>query len=201
MPQIDITISTPISDSVRAAQVSSMFDVPPAERAEMSWQGELPTDQRDLGGVGFGYRDDTPTPDVQGNRTAGGQAGSGIVNIPQPGERTDMGQISAKLRSVGRAEGYTAGGIAHWCPGCNRMHAFAIDGSNRNGSQWTWDGNAEAPTCHPSMNITMARHQDQDVTVPAARCHYFLRAGRIEFLGDCTHALAGQTIDLPDLPA
>jgi hypothetical protein len=33
------------------------------------------------------------------------------------------------------------------------------------------------------------------------RCHSFVRNGRIEFLGDCTHALASQTVDLPDLPA
>ena len=30
---------------------------------------------------------------------------------------------------------------------------------------------------------------------------HHIRAGRMQFLGDCTHALAGQTIDLPDLPA
>jgi len=32
------------------------------------------------------------------------------------------------------------------------------------------------------------------------RCHSFVRDGRIEFLSDCTHALKGQTVDLPDLP-
>ena len=31
-------------------------------------------------------------------------------------------------------------------------------------------------------------------------CHTFIRAGQIEFLGDCTHALKGQTIPLPPLP-
>ena len=28
-------------------------------------------------------------------------------------------------------------------------------------------------------------------------CHSFVRNGRIEFLGDCTHGLAGKTVDLP----
>jgi len=28
-------------------------------------------------------------------------------------------------------------------------------------------------------------------------CHSFVRDGRIEFLSDCTHPLAGQTVDLP----
>ena len=31
-------------------------------------------------------------------------------------------------------------------------------------------------------------------------CHTFVTDGRIQFLGDCTHALAGQTVDLPDWP-
>lgn len=31
-------------------------------------------------------------------------------------------------------------------------------------------------------------------------CHSFVRAGKIEFLGDCTHALKGQTVPLPDWP-
>lgn len=30
-------------------------------------------------------------------------------------------------------------------------------------------------------------------------CHSFVTAGRIEFLPDCTHALAGQTVDLPEI--
>lgn len=38
------------------------------------------------------------------------------------------------------------------------------------------------------------------------RCHTFVgcngaQPGQIVFLGDCTHELAGQTVDLPDVPA
>jgi hypothetical protein len=29
-------------------------------------------------------------------------------------------------------------------------------------------------------------------------CHSFVTDGRIQFLNDCTHSLAGQTVDLPD---
>ncbi len=31
-------------------------------------------------------------------------------------------------------------------------------------------------------------------------CHSFLTDGRIQFLDDCTHAMAGQTVDLPSFP-
>lgn len=46
MPVIDIAVETPISTSVRAAQVSSMFDVPPAETARLEWHGTLPIEDR-----------------------------------------------------------------------------------------------------------------------------------------------------------
>ncbi|MCZ4340562.1 hypothetical protein O4H52_03015 [Sphingomonadaceae bacterium G21617-S1] len=35
---------------------------------------------------------------------------------------------------------------------------------------------------------------------PPAVCHSFVRNGQIEFLSDCTHALAGQTVPLPPFP-
>jgi len=45
--EIDIAVDTPISDSIRVAQVSSMFDVPPSERAHIEWHGNLPIEDRD----------------------------------------------------------------------------------------------------------------------------------------------------------
>lgn len=35
---------------------------------------------------------------------------------------------------------------------------------------------------------------------PPARCHLFIRAGQIEFLGDCTHEFAGKTVPMEPLP-
>jgi len=31
-------------------------------------------------------------------------------------------------------------------------------------------------------------------------CHYNVTAGQVAYCGDCTHALAGATIQMPDLP-
>lgn len=81
----------------------------------------------------------------------------------------------------------------HWCPGCGTTHQVAIDNPFRNGARWSWDGNAQAPTLAPSVNC--------EPDNPQHHCHYFLRAGRIEYQGDCHHALAGKTVDLPDIPA
>jgi ABC-type lipoprotein export system ATPase subunit/GNAT superfamily N-acetyltransferase len=45
--KIDVTVTTPLSSSVRAQQVSAMFDVPPREREAITWTGELPLEGRD----------------------------------------------------------------------------------------------------------------------------------------------------------
>jgi hypothetical protein len=43
-------------------------------------------------------------------------------------------------------------------------------------------------------------HPD-DADVHCQRCHTFITDGTVQFLSDCSHALAGQTLDLPELPA
>jgi hypothetical protein len=94
------------------------------------------------------------------------------------------------------------GGYGHWCPGCNSGHEINVDRPNASGAKWTFDGNMDCPTFSPSINLQINPpgnpHYQPDVK--SARCHYFIRAGRIQFLPDCTHALAGQTVDLPDIP-
>lgn len=112
-------------------------------------------------------------------------------------------QVGSKMRRFG-PQGFQGGGLAHWCPGCEQMHVFTLDGKNASGAQWTWDGNIEAPTFSPSMHIKVGPRP----TVPEGRpdagqvdvCHYFLRAGVLEYLGDSTHALKAQRVPLPDLP-
>jgi ABC-type lipoprotein export system ATPase subunit len=46
MPEINVVVESPISDSIRAMQLSSMFDVPPTERAKLEWHGDLPIETR-----------------------------------------------------------------------------------------------------------------------------------------------------------
>ena len=79
----------------------------------------------------------------------------------------------------------------HWCPGCGGMHQIAVDTPFRNGARWSWDGNADRPTFGPSVFL------DPGGSHP---CHYFIRAGRIDFCQDSHHALAGKSVELPDIP-
>lgn len=83
-----------------------------------------------------------------------------------------------------------------WCPGCNHLCAIPIAGEDGTlplfGPHWGWDGNLEQPTFDPSIL------QESSGSMP--KCHSYVRAGRWEFLSDCTHALAGQTVDMVPLP-
>lgn len=46
MPTAQVIVETPISQSPRARQLESMFDVPPAEKCRLEWQVNLPIEER-----------------------------------------------------------------------------------------------------------------------------------------------------------
>lgn len=104
-------------------------------------------------------------------------------------------KVSAVLRK-------TQNGFAHWCPACKQLHIFTTEGRNHCGAAWGFDGNVEAPTFTPSMHCSWGGTKDPDdgTEIPREVCHYFLHGGMIQFLGDCTHAMAGMTVPLPPLP-
>lgn len=83
--------------------------------------------------------------------------------------------------------------LYYWCQGCKRPHCVTT-GERAAEPRWKWDGNAEAPTFSPSVLVTRTGPVVND------RCHTFIRGGMVDFLSDCTHALAGQTLPLPDWP-
>ena len=75
----------------------------------------------------------------------------------------------------------------HWlifCPACRAGHVFQIP-------PWTFNGNVSKPTFGGSMLL----HGSPGTP----RCHSLVNDGVIQFLDDCTHALKGQTVDLPEL--
>lgn len=115
-----------------------------------------------------------------------------------------MGALGSKLRTL---EG---GLVSFWCPGCESPHHVRIDAAY--GGAWGFNGNGDAPTFTPSVLVTGTQKLTEDEyrrvmagdpinlakDRPQTRCHSFVTDGRIQFLGDCTHKLAGQTLDLPN---
>lgn len=105
------------------------------------------------------------------------------------------------------------------CPACGYTHTMGI-GPYAHGPVWQFNGDAERPVFSPSL--LMQRNQWHPPVTPenlaqwraapwpqeqrAYVCHSFIgcngaQPGEIIFLADSTHALAGQTVPLPDFPA
>jgi len=81
--------------------------------------------------------------------------------------------------------------IEFFCPGCGRCHPYAVNRSNPL-HNWEFNGSMDAPTFAPSLRVFKANGSTE--------CHLFVKAGKIEFCGDCPHAYAGKTVDLPTIP-
>jgi hypothetical protein len=77
------------------------------------------------------------------------------------------------------------GNDTYWvffCMGCKCLHHFD--------SRWTFNGDVEKPTFSPSLVVCG--------NSPEHKCHLFIREGKIEYLSDCHHKLAGQTVEMED---
>lgn len=118
-----------------------------------------------------------------------------------------MGALSAFLRNS------EDNGLMFWCPGCNEAHQ--IKHGTGTGPRWGWNGDVEKPVFTPSVLVTGTQWPTDDEHARLMRgehvaprpmvCHSFVGCngaapGQITFLGDCTHALAGKTVDLPPWP-
>jgi hypothetical protein len=109
----------------------------------------------------------------------------------------------------------TAGYFVFWCPGCDSIHGI-------NDKIWSViDPDSLTPTVHASVlsyphrtfkpgvtdaeieaakAITPAGEPLAGVTMMTPLCHLFIEKGQIRFLGDCEHALAGQTVPMVPVP-
>ena len=76
----------------------------------------------------------------------------------------------------------TKGQYSFWCPGCQCAHPV-----------WGFNGDTEKPTITPSIKVEYPTEDQVEI------CHSFIRDGRIEYLSDCTHSLAGKTVDMLDI--
>lgn len=88
------------------------------------------------------------------------------------------------------------------CPGCGRSHILPVTGERG----WSFNRDLDRPTFSPSILNKGSRFPTDEETarimagekidIEKTICHSFVRDGKIEFLNDCTHALAGKTVDL-----
>lgn len=106
-------------------------------------------------------------------------------------------------------------GYMVFCPACQCGHLF---NTVPNGKRPVWqfvNGDVEKPTFVASMLVksghyagghkkgddcwcTYKERYGKEPGFACGICHSHVKEGKIQFLADCTHALAGQTVDLPD---
>ena len=81
------------------------------------------------------------------------------------------------------------------CPGCKEDHTIPTVGPRA----WGFNGSNSRPTFTPSILVKGVKNAwGPDFDPTPTVCHSFVTDGRIQFLGDCTHDLKGQNVDLPD---
>lgn len=80
---------------------------------------------------------------------------------------------------------------AFYCPGCECNHGI--------NAGWTVTYTDNKPTVNPSILVRWTKYFDYKNDPTKFKdmvCHSFIRNGKIEFLSDSTHALAGKTVDM-----
>jgi hypothetical protein len=97
------------------------------------------------------------------------------------------------------------------CPGCDMRHGIHyIDPANNETDhpRWTWNFDMVSPTFTPSILVRYTKVTATDEEIDEALfnhtdiphkhmvCHSFITDGKIQFLSDCTHELAGQTVPM-----
>lgn len=107
----------------------------------------------------------------------------------------------AKVKLVYTEDGKEIG-IQFFCQGCGYDHVIFTN-PETSGQVWEFNRDLDKPTASPSLlnrtgSFAEPTFQDPE-GIPPTRCQLYLKAGIIEFLGDCTHHLAGQNIELPEI--
>jgi hypothetical protein len=77
---------------------------------------------------------------------------------------------------------------AFWCPACKCAHFFQTTGY----PDWKLTGSMLNPTITPSIRVQGYSEVLQKNYV----CHSVITGGIIEYMGDCTHELAGKEIQM-----
>lgn len=80
-------------------------------------------------------------------------------------------------------------GYEIYCPGCNQVHVVSVSGP----VAWTFNNDQEKPTFQPSILVNRGQ------SVPGRPvCHSYIVDGNWQYLDDCTHHLANQTVEIPE---
>jgi len=90
-----------------------------------------------------------------------------------------------------------------------RILPVILKGQREGTNSWTWNGDIEKPTLRPSILTKKVRDMTNEEYAKAMAgetldidwiiCHTWVNDGKVQFLDDCSHELAGSVVDLLDI--
>lgn len=95
-----------------------------------------------------------------------------------------MSEQPSLILRVRSAKSDTEKRYTFYCPGCKCNHAFSTP-------HWKFNEDFDKPTVSPSL-LSNRGH-------PNSQCHLFIVDGKLQYLHDCHHELAGKTVDMEPL--
>lgn len=89
-------------------------------------------------------------------------------------------------------EDVTSPSFLFWCPGCQCAHGVWCASANpTTGAVWTFNGNMDKPTFSPSLKIEGGLRNGENGV-----CHVIVTDGILNYCGDSTHDLSGQSVPM-----
>jgi hypothetical protein len=89
------------------------------------------------------------------------------------------------------------------CPACREFHSVYTNKLHRNGLKFELQGDVDNPTfvpiAQPIERTIESFNKSVHTDIPGYTCLSIIRAGFIRYLPQCTHSLAGQQVELPQL--
>lgn len=79
------------------------------------------------------------------------------------------------------------------CPGCGCHHSFVTSSGEYPSPEWWYNESRNTPTFKPSLLVKFVDENGDQ------QCHSFVENGKIRFLNDCAHELAGKTVDMIEI--
>lgn len=82
-------------------------------------------------------------------------------------------------------------GLAHWCPGCRKIHVL-------HKGDYQFEGEPDTPTVRPAAIFPIIIDNSTGRRTQEFHCVYTITNGRIFFGRECTHALAGKEVAMAE---
>ena len=79
-------------------------------------------------------------------------------------------------------------GREFWCPGCEEAHVIDL--------RWNFNDDYKKPTADPSLRVLDIDNNGMEI---GTKCHLLVENGKLTYLMDSQHKLAGHTVEMVDV--